>query len=231
MTVIVVFAHRLPCGYDRDRSSSRLLRGRTLTTNNLGSHNPKCHRRFTWLTLLARSTKVPQQLAARCCRCRFRGKSSGRCWSLRLSLGLRGPLIQSSRAIDTDCLAQLKRVESSQILATNPANSKRLSSYADLAFFQARHASVDHSAHATNNGWKNKRTKREVSELRPNASVRVTYCEMFPGNMATKKAATIQPTTGRHLRGVATNAAPRPSSTTPDETTTKSESRGSHCGT
>lgn len=97
----------------------------------------------------------------------------------------------------------------------------------------ARHAcqaSVAHSAQATSSGWNRSRIARARSESSPNASLRVTYCEIFPGKIATKKAATIQPTTVRE-RDTAINAAPSTSSTIPDATTTRSAGSGSQGGT
>ena len=53
---------------------------------------------------------------------------------------------------------------------------------------------MDHRAHTTRTGWKNSRIRRAWSVSRPKASVPVTYWEMLPGKIATKNAATIQPT-------------------------------------
>ena len=89
---------------------------------------------------------------------------------------------------------------------------------------------MDHRAHTIRSGWKNSRMSRAWSVSRPKASVPVTYCEMLPGKIATKNAATIQPT-GTRYRGRAISASPRAISTTPEATTTKSGSRGSHVGT
>ena len=64
----------------------------------------------------------------------------------------------------------------------------------------------------------------------PNASCRDTYCDTFPGKISTKNAASSHPTVTR-CRGRASSAAPNPSSTTPDASTTKSLSSGSQVGT
>ncbi len=53
---------------------------------------------------------------------------------------------------------------------------------------------MDQRAQATRTGWKKSLISRDVSLVRPKALVPVTYCEMFPGNTATKNAATTQPT-------------------------------------
>lgn len=92
------------------------------------------------------------------------------------------------------------------------------------------HAEVDHSAHNTSSGWKNSRMNRASSELSPNASVPVTNCEMFPGKIAMKNAATVRPTHcfQRHRKR---SESPRETSTTPDARTTKSGSSGNQVGT
>jgi hypothetical protein len=56
-----------------------------------------------------------------------------------------------------------------------------------------------------------------------------TYCEMFPGKIAMKNNAVARPIYRRYCRD--TNAMPRPISTTPDASTTKSAENGTQFGT
>lgn len=59
----------------------------------------------------------------------------------------------------------------------------------------------------------------------------VTYCEMFPGKIATKNAAVTPPTAGLIRAGARINDVPSANSTTPELTTTKSVSSGTQVGT
>ncbi len=89
---------------------------------------------------------------------------------------------------------------------------------------------VDHSAQITSRGWKSRRMPRARSVSRPKASVPRTNCSMLPGKIATKKAATIQPTATRHRRS-RRRARPSAISTTPDATTVMSTGSGTQDGT
>lgn len=89
---------------------------------------------------------------------------------------------------------------------------------------------MHHSAQTTRTGWNSKRMNLAASESNPKASVPVTNCEMFPGKMTMKKAATTQPTAGRKRFGAAMSARPSISSTTPEIATTAS-GKGIHGGT
>ena len=95
---------------------------------------------------------------------------------------------------------------------------------------RALDAPVDTSAQATRMGWKNKRTARAVSEFSPNASTRSVYWETLPGKMAMKNAAATIPTGIRYFDS-AISEDPMAISTSPETTTTMSESNGNQGGT
>ncbi len=89
--------------------------------------------------------------------------------------------------------------------------------------------SVAQSAQRTSSGWKSNLIARARSVSNPKASIPLTYCEMLPGKMATKKSAVAIPTWRR--RCIEMRLRPRSISTAPDAMTTKSGESGSQVGT
>ena len=130
---------------------------------------------------------------------------------------------RSQRSPDRPCgsRTEVLQAPASRLGRQAPGSSPFASLAASPVRRNTRQASVHQSAQATRRGWKKSRARRAASEVSPNASTRLAYCEMLPGKMRTKNAAVARPV--RILwRGSRIRARPRAISATPDRTTTRS---------